>query len=123
MAVRPRGRSAGRSAHMREKQMRADVAAQMAQVLVRPGRTHFAIEARLTVMRVIPAEPEAVAVGRGIALQRTHALHHERMCRRRDVMLELDGFSAIGDPAAHRAIPPGAMITPETVKMSSVAYP
>ena len=47
MAVRPRDRRAGRGAHMREKQMRADVAAEIAQVLVRPGRAHLAIEPRL----------------------------------------------------------------------------
>ena len=103
VAVRPRRRRAGRGAHMREEQMRADVAAEMAQVLVRPGRPHLAIEPGLGVLRVVPAEPEAVAIGRGVALQRAHALHDERMRGRRDVALELDGFTAIGDPAAHRS--------------------
>src|SRR5438477_12733998 len=40
------------------------------------------------------------------------------MRRRRDVVFELDGFSAIGNPAAHRATPSGVMITLETVNLS-----
>src|SRR5207244_1356073 len=33
------------------------------------------------------------------------ALHDQRMRRRSDVLLERDGLPAIGDPAAHRALP------------------
>src|SRR6476469_4626967 len=104
---------------MREEEIRADVAAEVPQVLVRPGRAHLALEARLAVVRVIPAEPEPVAVGRGVAFHGAHALHHERVGRRRHIAFELDGLSAIGDPAAHRADSPcHAMITPEWRKVS-----
>ena len=72
----------------------------------------------LAILCVIPAEPEAVAVGRGVALQRPHALHHERMRRRRDVAFEFDRVSPIGDPAAHGPAPSGAMITPAAADLS-----
>src|SRR5262245_6433940 len=64
VAVRPRDRRPGRGAHMREIEMRADVAAQIAQVLVRPGRPDLAIKPGLG-MLAVPAHPEAVAVGGG----------------------------------------------------------
>src|SRR5205814_9247332 len=73
---------------------------QMPQVLVGPRRPHRAVEARLVVAGV-PAETEAVAVDAGQRFERPHALLDERMARRRDVVLERDRFSAIGDPAAH----------------------
>src|SRR2546423_14500558 len=93
--------------------------ARKAHVSVRPPRAHFAIKSGLAVMRVVPAESETVAVGRGVAFQRSHALHHERMGGRRDIALEFDRLPAIGDPTAHRATPSGAMITPETVNFSA----
>src|SRR2546421_300049 len=99
--------------------MRADVAAEMPQVFVRPGWAHLAIKPGLAVMRVVPAKPETIAVGRGVAFQRPHALHHERVGRRRDIALEFDRFPAIGDPTAHRATPSGVMITPETGNLSA----
>src|SRR5262249_38360620 len=90
----------GRGAHMGKEQMRADMSAEMAQVLVRPRRAHLAVETRLIVTRV-PAEPEAVAVDAGERLDRAHALLDQRVRGRRDVVLERDRLSPIGDPAAH----------------------
>ena len=89
MAVRPGDRGAGRGADMGEKEVRADVAAEVAQVLVRPGRAHLAIEARLGVLAV-PAQPEAVAVGAGGRFERVQALHHQRMGGRGHVLFERD---------------------------------
>src|SRR4029078_3237086 len=73
MAVRAGRRRAGRGAHMREEQMRADVTAEMSQVLVRPGRAHLAVETGLAVVRVIPAEPEALAGALRAALHCAYA--------------------------------------------------
>ena len=51
---------------MGEEQVRADVAAEMAQVLVRPGRTHLAIEAGLLVLALgVVAGAGSQAVERG----------------------------------------------------------
>ncbi len=102
MAVRARDRRAGRGAHMGEIEVRADVAAEIAQVLVRPGRAHLAIEAGLR-MLAVPAEAEAVTVGGGGRFQRLDALHDQRMSGRGDVLFERDGLPAIGDPSAHSA--------------------
>src|SRR5262252_7385595 len=88
----------------------------MPQVLVRPGRAHLAVDARLIVAGV-PAEPETVAVDTGERLDRAHALLDERMRRRGDVVLQRDRLSAIGDPAAHGANPspaPPAMFSTAT---------
>src|SRR5207302_6870 len=100
VAVRSRGGGAGRGTHVGEEQVRADVAAEMPQGLVRPRRAHLAVEAGLVVAGV-PAEPESVAVDAGERLDRAHALLDERMCGRGDVVLERDRLSPIGDPAAH----------------------
>ena len=102
VAVRPRDRRAGRGAHMGEIEVRADVAAEVAQVLVGPGRAHLAVEAGLR-MLAVPAQPEAVAVGGGGRFERLEALHHQRMGGRGHVLFERDGLPAIGDPAAHGA--------------------
>src|SRR5262249_56994989 len=87
-----------------EEQMRADVAAQMPEVFVRPRGAHLAIQPGL-LMAAVPAEPEAVAVDAGKRLDRAHALLDERMRRRGNVVLERDRLSPIGDPAAHGANP------------------
>jgi hypothetical protein len=61
---------------MGEIEMGMNVAAEIAQILVRPGRAHFAIKARFRVLAV-PAEAEAVAIGGGGRFQRPDALHHK----------------------------------------------
>src|SRR6516225_7505500 len=80
------------------------MAAEVAQVLVRPGRTHLAVEPGLG-MLAVPAHAEAVAVGGGGRFERALALHHQRVRGRGDVLLERDGFAAIGYPAAHGMAP------------------
>src|SRR6516225_10191767 len=80
------------------------MAAEVAQVLVRPGRTHLAVEPGLG-MLAVPAHAEAVAVGGGGRFERALALHHQRVRGRGDVLLERDGFAAIGYPAAHDTAP------------------
>src|SRR5690606_184281 len=77
--------------------------AEVAQILVRPCGPYLAIEARLLVLAV-PSEPEAIAVRAGGGLECADALVDQRMARRGDIMLERDGFSAIGNPAAHGGI-------------------
>src|SRR5579871_5544648 len=57
MAVRARDRRPGRGAHMGEIEVGMDVAAQVAQVLVRPGRPHLAIEPGFR-MLAVPSEPK-----------------------------------------------------------------
>src|SRR5437868_1599437 len=94
MAVRPRGRRRGRGAHMGEEEMRRDVAAQMLEVLVRPGGPDLAIEAGLE-LPVVPAEPEAVALRRAERLLGGDALAHQRMLRLGDVARERNGAAPI----------------------------
>src|ERR1700676_5252687 len=89
---------------MGEEQVRLQVPAEVAQVLVRPGRPDLAVEPRLR-MGAVPAQPKTVAVDAGGRLERVDALGHKRMRRLGDVMLERGRFSAIGDPAAHKALP------------------
>jgi hypothetical protein len=50
-----------RGADMREKQMRAEVPAEMAKIVVAPGRAHFVIKPRLAVLAV-PAKAKAIAI-------------------------------------------------------------
>src|SRR5689334_12478093 len=100
MAVRPRGRRRGRGAHMREKEMRADVAAELAQVLVRPGGTDLAVEPWLG-MLAVPAQSEAVPVGGRRRFEGANALLDQRVGRGGDVVLQRNRFTAIGNPSAH----------------------
>src|ERR1700704_4444396 len=84
--------------------MRADMAAEIAQVLVGPGRPDLAVETWLG-MLAVPAHAETVAVGGGGRFQRPLALYNQRVCRGGDILLQRDGFAAIGYPAAHFAVP------------------
>ncbi len=101
VAVRPRDRRPGRGPYMGEVQVRADVPAEIAQVLVGPGRADLPVKARLG-MLAVPAHAEAVAVGRRGRFQRALALDHQRMRGGGHVLFQRDGFAAIGNPAAHR---------------------
>src|SRR6516162_4971917 len=94
------------------------MAAEVAQVLVRPGRTHLAVEPGLG-MLAVPAHAEAVAVGGGGRFERALALHHQRVRGRGDVLLERDGFAAIGYPAAHGMAPDLISGLPETSTLLS----
>src|SRR5262249_33165365 len=105
VAVRARDRRAGRRAHMREIEVRVDVAAEVAQILVGPRRADLAIEPGLRVFPV-PAHAEAVAVGGGGRFQRPLTLHHQRVGGGGDVLFQRNRFAAIGNPAAHRTFSP-----------------
>ena len=98
----PGDRRSGRGTHMREEQVRADVAAQIAEVLVRPGGAHLAIEARLGMISV-PSETEPVAIGARGRLQGVNALRDQRMLRLRHIMFQSNRGPAIGDPSAHQS--------------------
>src|SRR5262249_53951220 len=102
VAVGSRGRRRGSGAHVGEEQVRTDVPAEVAQVLVRPGRANLAIEAGFRVLAV-PAEAETVAVGGGGRFERPDALLDQRMRRGGDVVFERDRLPAIGNPTAHSA--------------------
>ncbi len=78
---------------MRKEEVRADVAAEVPQVLVGPGRAHLAVKAGVGVLGVVPAEPEAVAVQAGDRLLRPHALDDEGVGRRGDVAFQGDGLT------------------------------
>ena len=96
-----------------------NVPAQIAQILVRPGRPDLAIQPRLRVLAV-PAEPEAVAIGAGGGFERPHALRNQGMRRRGDVMLKRDALTPIGDPAAHAALSWGPAAGAKTGRSSEI---
>src|SRR5438874_3948501 len=89
---------------MREIQVRADVTAEIAQILIRPGGADLAVEARLR-MLAVPAHSEAVAVGARRRFEGFEALHHQRMGGRGHILFKRDGLPAVSDPAAHQAAP------------------
>src|SRR5262249_55061733 len=91
-----------RGPHMGEIEVRANVAAEIAQVLVRPGRPDLAIEAGLG-MLAVPAHPEAVAIGGGGRFERPLALHHQPMGGGCGGLLQRGGFGAnMGGPGQLR---------------------
>ena len=91
---------------MREIEMRADMSAEIAQVLVGPGGPDLAIEPGFRVLGV-PAHAKAVAVGAGRRFKRPQTLHHQRMRRGGHILFQRDGFAAISNPAAHgNSVPP-----------------
>src|SRR3546814_4067280 len=65
-----------------------------------PGRQHLSIEARLRALAV-PADAEAVAVGRALGLGGAEALLHQRVRRLADQLVEKHRGTGIGQPAAH----------------------
>src|SRR3546814_8132924 len=93
-------RSAGRGPDMREEQRRADLLAERAQVAVVPGRQRLAIDARHLALAV-PAEPEAVTVGRHAAAPGVQRLPDQRVLGFGDQGLEITRDAEIGEPAAH----------------------
>ncbi|MGY4455176.1 hypothetical protein ACVWZR_009836 [Bradyrhizobium sp. i1.3.1] len=121
MAILPRHRRAGGGAHMGEEQMRAQMATEVAQVFVRPGRTGLAVKAGLR-MLAIPAETKAVAVRARGGLQRADALRDQRMLGLGDVRLERGGLAPVCDPAAHAAFLSGCGVR-FTNKIACVGFP
>ncbi|SUW34596.1 Uncharacterised protein [Brucella melitensis] len=82
VAVRPAGKPAGGSTHMRKKKARAYLPRQTAEVLIGPGGKNIPVKARLAAMP-IPSNAKAVTIGAGLGLMRIMALRHERMTGRR----------------------------------------
>src|SRR5215468_12315322 len=100
MAICAGNCSAGCGADVSEKQVRLQMAAQVAQILIRPSRPDLAIQARFG-MLAVPAEPESIAIDAGGRFHRVNALRNQGMSRLGDVVFERRRFTAIGDPATH----------------------
>src|SRR5271157_4363116 len=73
MAIQVGDGRRGRRPRMREEKMRANVTAQMAQVLIRPGGPYFMVKPRLLIL-AIPAQAEPIAVDAGGGFERVEAL-------------------------------------------------
>jgi hypothetical protein len=76
------------------------MSAQVAQVLVRPGRAGLPIEPGLRMISV-PSQAKPVAVCTGRRLQSPETLRYKRMLRLSDIVFEGCCFPSIGNPAAH----------------------
>ena len=100
MAICARNCSARCGADVGEKQVRLQMAAQVAQILIRPSRPDLAIQARFG-MLAVPAEPESIAIDAGGRFHRVNALRNQGMSGLGDVIFERRRFTAIRDPAAH----------------------
>src|SRR3954462_2847596 len=100
MAVLPRHCRAGGGAHMSEEQMRAQMAAEVTEILVRPSRACFTIKTNLG-MIAVPAETKAVAIRAGGRLERADDCHEQRMLALGEVGFERRGLAPVCDPATH----------------------
>lgn len=94
----------GRRADMRDEHARVDRAGRFAQIAVVPGGMHGAVAERQFIGMAVPADPEAVAVGRRHAEFRMQALVDQRMLRAKQHGLERDRIAGVGEPAAHGAL-------------------
>jgi hypothetical protein len=74
-----------------EKQRRLDVGGDLSQVAVVPGRLDASEDGRGLTIRVIPADPEAVAVGGIDAQASMAALVDEGVLRLVEQLLDEDG--------------------------------
>src|SRR3954468_12617442 len=92
--------AADRRPDMREEQGRADVAGELAEVLVVPGR-FGAVEDARRVGRAVPTDAEPVAVGRLGPELRAQALGDERVRALVERLLDQDGGAGVCEPAAH----------------------
>src|SRR5262249_44234744 len=117
VAIRPAGGGAGRRAHMGEEQTGADLVRQALQVGIVPGRQDVAVDAGHLAIAV-PADPEAVAVGRHMRLAGVQALMDERVLGLEDERIQIDWLSAIGEPAAHGSSPRSGRRRPEGLTAS-----
>ena len=90
---------------MREEKFGTDVAAEIAHVVVGPCRANLAIDAGLGFTRRVPAEAEAVAIGRAFRFQRVQALMNQRVVRRSDIALQRGPLASVSNPAAHKYQP------------------
>src|SRR4051794_16818094 len=80
---------AGRRPHMSEEQVRPYMAAQMAEIFIRPGGTKVPEQTRLKLIAV-PSESKAVPVRTAGGFQRIEALLYKRMRRLGDVAFKRD---------------------------------
>ena len=103
MAVRLLDRRARRRPDVAEEQRRADVAGEVAQVAVAPGRQRVAIQARpvaVTVL-VVPAQAEAVGVRVAAGEAVAAALLDEPVRRVVQQRARADRVAEVRDPATH----------------------
>src|SRR5262249_19351068 len=100
MTVHARDCGAGCSADMSEEQMRLQMAAQVVEIFVRPGRPDLAIKTGFC-MLAVPAKPKTVSIDAGGGFQRLDALRDQRVCRLCYVTFQRSCFPAVCDPATH----------------------
>jgi hypothetical protein len=94
-----------RCSDVREDESRADVPGKLAQVAVVPGRLDALEDAGLPALSV-PADAEAVAVGRLGAEPGVEALIDQRVGGFVEELLQQDRRTRIGEPAAHISLLP-----------------
>src|SRR3546814_20724732 len=99
VAVGPRGGRAGGGAHVREEQPGADLIGEAAQVRIVPGRQDLTVEPWLRALAV-PADAEAVAIGRALRLGGAEALLPHGMDRPTDQIAKKPRSAGTGQPAA-----------------------
>src|SRR5215211_387143 len=94
----------GRRADVREEERRGDVAGDLAQVAVVPGRLDAPEDRRCIGVCVVPADAEAVAVGGLDSEAGVETLVYEGMGGLVEQLLEEDRGSRVSEPAAHRLL-------------------
>jgi hypothetical protein len=91
-------------ANMRKKHGRRHGARQLAQVVIVPGRLDAAIAKRHVVRVLVPAQSEAIAIGRRRSESRMQALVDQRMARVEQHCFQGNRIAGIGQPATHGAL-------------------
>ena len=104
MAVGLLDRRADRGAHVREEQRRLDVGGELAQVRVAPRGRDGVVDAR-AVAGAVPAQAEAVAVGRLGAHARVQALVDDPVLRLEQQLVDQHRLSEPSHPATHGSAP------------------
>src|SRR5919107_4278467 len=95
-----------------EEQRRVYVARDLAEVAVVPGRLDTSEDGRDLAIRVIPSDPEAVAVCGIDAQASMAALVDEGVLRFVEQLLDEDGRARAGEPAAHLLLLSFRRLTP-----------
>src|SRR5271165_1256181 len=101
MAVGAGGGAAGGGAYMGKEQPGANLLADRAQVLVRPGGPQVAKQAGKVTLAV-PAKAKAIAIDLGLAFGRVQRLGNQAVTGRGDHLVEIDRRALIGEKATHR---------------------
>ncbi len=109
VAIRLLDRRARRRANVAQEQRRADVAGEVPQVAVAPGRQRVAVEARpfAVVVCVVPAEAEAIGVRVAAGEAVVSALLDKPVRRVVQQRAWADRVAEIRDPATHVSPDPG----------------